>query len=72
MKNNLPENIAAIQESLLVTSGRKLKGAVYDEKDKQEIAKYAPTHGFTAALRKIKEKFPNINESTVRPFVKKC
>ena len=77
MKNNLPENIAgreleSIQESLLVTSGRKLKGAVYDEKDKQEIAKYAPTHGFAAALRKIKEKFPNINESTVSPFVKKC
>ena len=42
-----------------------LKGAVYDEKDKQEIAKYAPTYGFAAALRKIKEKFPNINEITL-------
>ena len=87
MKSNLPENITereleSIQESLLVTSARKLKGAVYDEKDlkgavydekdKQEIAKYAPTYGFAAALRKIKEKFPNINEITLCTWVKKC
>ena len=73
----MPENITereleSIQESLFVTSATKLKGAVYDEKDKQEIAKYAPTYGFAAAHRKIKEKFPNINEITLCTWVKKC
>ena len=75
MKNNLLENftgrLESIQESLSVTSARKLKRAVYDEKDKQEIVKYASTHGFAAAVRKIKLKFPNLNVSTVNPWVKK-
>ena len=75
MKNSLPENftgrLESIQESLSVTSARKLKRAVYDEKDKQESVKYASTHGFAAAVRKIKPKFPNLNISTVNPWVKK-
>ena len=52
-------------------SARKLKSAVYDEKDKQEISKYPFTHRLAVAVRKIKLKFPNLNESTVRLWVKK-
>ena len=41
LESNLPENITrreleSIQESLMVTSARKLKCAVYDGKDNQE------------------------------------
>ena len=42
-----------------------------EEKDKQEITKYAAVCGVTAAIRKFKQKFPNLNESTVLPWVKK-
>lgn len=38
---------------------------------KQEIAKYASTHGFATAAGKFKPKFPNLNESTVGIWVKK-
>ena len=72
MKNNLPENITgrkleSIQENLLVTSVR--KHGVYDEKNKQ--GKYVSEHGFAVTARKLKPKFPNLNESTLRPWVKK-
>ena len=43
----------------------------YGEKEKQEIAKYAVEHGHAAAVRKFKKKFPSLNESTVRPWVKR-
>ena len=76
LKNNLSENITgreleSIQESLLVTSARKFKRDVYDEKNKQEIAKYASTKRFAAVTRKFKPKFLNLNESMMRPWVKK-
>ena len=65
MKNNLLENITgieleSIQESLLVTSAR--KHAVYDEKGKQEVAKYVST-----AVSKFKPSFPIFSESMVYP-----
>ena len=71
LKNNLSENITgreleSIQESLLVTSARKFKRDVYDEKNKQEIAKYASTKGFAAVTRKFKP-----NENMMHPWVKK-
>ena len=67
-KNNLSKNITgrkleSIQENLQRT--------VYDEKDKQKIVKYASKHGFAAAVRKCKPKFPNLNDRTVRPWDKK-
>lgn len=67
MKNNLLENITgieleSIQESLLVTSARNLKHAVYDEKGKQEVAKYVST-----AVSKFKPSFPIFSESMVYP-----
>ena len=74
-ENNLPDNVTAkdlekVQESLKITCEGKKKRVVYGEKDKQEIAKYAAVCGATAAIRKFKQKFPNLNESTVRPWVK--
>ena len=77
IKNNLPENINdkeldSIQERLMLTADAKnKKRVVYEEKDKQVIAKYATVGGVTAAIRKFKQKFPNLNENTVHPWVKK-
>ena len=75
MKNDLPNNITAnklekVQESLKVAGEEKKKLTVYAEKDMQEIAKYAVICGVTAAIRKFQPKFPNLAESTVRPWVK--
>ena len=62
----------SIQESLTLSADAKNKErVVYEEKDKQEIAKYATVCGVTATIRKFKQKFANLNESTVRPWVKK-
>ena len=44
---------------------------MYQEKDNQEIAKYAAMCGATATVRKFKVKFPKLTESTIRPWVKK-
>ena len=54
-----------------MNSARKLKRAVYDNQDKQGIVGNTSTHAFAAAVRKFKPKFPNINESTACPWVKK-
>ena len=73
----MPENINgkeldSIQESLTLTADAKNKErVVYEEKDNQEIAKYATVCGVTAAIRKLRQKFANLNENTVRPWVKK-
>lgn len=50
---------------------KKFKSAVYGKKDKQETAKYALAHGIIAAFKKLKPKFPNLNEIMVRPWLKK-
>ena len=66
------KELDSIQESLTLTADAKnKKRVVYEEKDKQEIWKYAAVCGVTAAIRKLKQNFPNLNESTVRPWVKK-
>ena len=62
MKNNFLENVTGreqetIQESLSVTSAKKLKRDVYDENNKQEIAKNTSTNGSAAAVRKFIQKF---------------
>lgn len=56
-----------IQESLLVTFTRKLKCAVYDEKWKQEIEKYASTHA--ATVRKLKGKAKQAQSSDFTPTI---
>lgn len=48
-----------------MTSARNLKHAVYDEKGKQEVAKYVST-----AVSKFKPSFPIFSESMVYPQVK--
>ena len=73
--NSLPTNISAdelekVKESLKVVEGLKYKQTTYSEKDKQEVAKYAIMSGATASIRKFRQKFPHLTESTVRPWVK--
>ena len=75
MKNNLPNNITKnklekVKESLKVVRKGKKKQTVYAEKDKQEVAKYVAICGVTAAIRKFQPKFPNLTQSTMRPWVK--
>ena len=72
LENINVKQLDSIQESLTLTADAKnKKRVVYEEKDKQEMAKYAAVCGVTAAIRKFKQKFPNLNESKVRPWVKK-
>ena len=73
--NSLPTNISAdelekVKESLKVVEGLKYKQTTYSEKDKQEVAKYAIMSGATASIRKFRQKFPHLTESTVHPWVK--
>ena len=60
-----------IQSNLQQVDTKKKRHFVYEEKDKQDVAKYAAHCGTTAAIRKFKHKFPNLNDSTVRPWLKK-
>ena len=64
------KEIICIQEDLKRCSKTKER-VVYQEKDKQEIAKYAAMCGATPAVRKFKVKFPRLTESTIRSWVKK-
>ena len=69
--NSLPTNISAdeiekVKESLKVVEGLKYKRTTYSEKDKQEVAKYAIMSGATASIRKFRQKFPHLTESTVQ------
>ena len=74
MKEELPESITqwemeCIQSNL--QSVKKKRHLIYEEKDKQDVAKYAAQCGNTAAIRKFKQRFPNLNESTIQPWLKK-
>ena len=76
MKEELPEIITQremeyIQSNLQQVHTKKKRRFVYEEKDKQDVAKYAAQYDTTAAIRKFKHRFPNLNESTVRPWLKK-
>ena len=62
------KEIICIQEDLKLCSKIKER-VVYQEKDKQEIAKYAAMCGATATVRKFKVKFPRLTESMIRPCV---
>ena len=76
MKEKLPESITqremeCIQSNLQQVDTKKKRRFVYEEKNKQDIAKYAAECGTTAAIREFKHRFPNLNESTVRRCPKK-
>ena len=49
----------------------KRKRTTYREDEKIKIAKYANTHGTSSAIRHFKQDFPNLSESTLRPWVAK-
>ena len=51
---------------------KKKRRFVFEKQDEQDGPKYAAQCGTTAAIRKFKHIFPNLNESTVRPWLKKC
>ena len=63
----LANELGKVQESLKVARKEKNKGTVYAEKYKQEVAKYVPICGVTAAIRKFQPKFANLTEYNVHP-----
>ena len=76
MKGEFHESITqremeSIQNNLHQLDKKKKRRFVYRENYKQDVAKYAAQCGTTAAIRKFKHIFPNLNESTVRPWLKK-
>ena len=50
---------------------KKRRRFIYEVKDKHDVAQYAGPCGTTAAIRKFKRRFPNLNERTVRPWLEK-
>ena len=51
---------------------KKKRRFVYEKKDNRDIVKYSAQCGTIAAIRKFKSRFPNLNENTVRSWLKKC
>ena len=49
-------------------SKRKTSYQKYSEEDRLKIGKYASENGATAAVRKFKNSYPDMKESTVRRF----
>ena len=49
-------------------SKRKTSHQKYSEEDRFKIGKYASENGATAAVRKFKNSYPDMKESTVREF----
>ena len=49
-------------------SKRKTSHQKYSEEDRFKIGKYASENGATAAVRKFKNSYPDMKESTVRGF----
>ena len=60
-----------IHSNLQQVDKKRKRHYVYEEKDKQDVPKYTAQCGTTAAIRKFNPRFPNLNESTVRPWLKK-
>ena len=63
--------MACIQINLQQVDTKKKKCFVYEEKHKQDVAKYAAQCGTTAAITKFKHTFSNLNESNVQAWLKK-
>ena len=63
---------AKICKELSKLTGRKWKlQSKYSDEDRYTIAKYANDNGASQAAKIFKNRYPTINESTVRTFVKK-
>ena len=66
----MANKLEKVEESLKVALQEKKKQTVFAKGDKQEIEKQAAICGVTVAIRKFQPKFPNLTESTRRPWVK--
>ena len=53
------------------STSKRSKYIRWSEKDRYNIGKYASVNGPAAAVRKFKQQFPSINESTARTFRKR-
>ena len=58
----------AVHSAPVLKRGKYLK---YTDRERHDIGKYASEHGTQPALRKFKDRFPTLNESTVRTMRKK-
>ena len=58
------------QELLKLTRRKRKPQSKYSDEDRYTIAKYAKNNGASQAAKFFKIKYPIINESTVRTFVK--
>ena len=67
---SLGETAEICQELSKLTGKRKPKSK-YSDEDRYTITKYAKDNGASQAAKFFKNKYPTINESTVRTFVKK-
>ena len=59
------------QESSKLIGRKRKPQSKYSDEDRYTIAKYAKDNGASQAAKFFKIKYPTINESTVRTFVKK-
>ena len=50
---------------------KKMETTRHSDEDRYTIAKYAKDNGASQAAKFFKNKYPTINESTVRTFVKR-
>ena len=61
----------SIKATLDLHPETKKRRVMYKEEEKMKVVKYACSHGVTNATRFFKKEFPNLTESTVRPWVSK-
>ena len=61
----------SIKDTLDLHPETKKRRVMYKEEEKMKVVKYACSHGVTNAIRFFKKEFPNLTESTVRPWVNK-
>ena len=61
----------SVKSALSKKSVIKSKYVQYSDQDRYKIARYASDHGSRSAARNFQTRYPNLNESTVRGFLKK-
>ena len=61
----------SIKDTLDLHPETKKRRVMYKEEEKMKVVKHACSHGVTNAIRFFKKEFPNLAESTVRPWVNK-
>ena len=61
----------SIKDTLDLHPETKKRRVMYKEEEKMTVVKYVCSHGVTNEIRFFKKEFPNLTESTVRPWVNK-